>query len=589
MNQKNNCINRRFIELCLLGLFLFGTNSNLQAVIIYDNGPLATGATSNSGVPAPTGTQWSEAQNDFGNNIYANTTAGFACSVTTTVFRCADDFNVPAGQTWTINQVIVFAYQTGYTGTSSPITAATLQIWQGRPGDAGSTVIFGDTTTNRLASSTNANLYRIFNSVVGAGSSPPTAPGTTRIIWQVNINVSPAVVLTSGNYWISWNTQIGTTTTHFAPASTIVGTRNVPFSNARQFNGSAWADVIDNGQTPTGNPTPIPLRQEFPFKLDGSISGAPVAPRSRNVDFNGDNRTDFAIVRAPSVLAPSNWWIQLNGGGSSVVSWGLGTGLSGGDVPTPADFDGDGRTDIAVWRPGPATVAAFYILRSSDNTAQVQTFGQLGDDPSIVGDYDGDGKADPAVYRNGTGGGQSTFFYRGSFSNPGGNTTYVPWGVGGDVPVPGDFNGDGKFDFHAARNQSGQMVHYRLLSTGSVVIFPYGLNTDRFITGDFDADGRTDIAAVRTSGANYDWYFLRSSDGVIAFERFGNPTTDYLVPGDYDGDNKTDLAVWRSGQGPNDTFFYLRNTFGSPFQTEWGQSTGTLTPPDYPVANFTVK
>lgn len=589
MNKKYTNLHGWFSLLFLFVLFLFGTSQKIYAVIIYDNGPLATGPTSNSGVSAPTGTQWSEAQNDFGVTNYANTVAGFACSVTTTVFRCADDFNVPAGQTWTINQVIVFAYQTGYTGSTSPITGATLQIWQGRPGDTGSTVIFGDTTTNRFASSTNSNLYRIFNSVVGSGPTPPTAPGTTRIIWQVNINVSPAVVLPPGNYWISWNTQIGTTTAHFAPASTIVGTRNVPFSNARQFNGTSWVDASDTGQTPTGNPTPIPLRQEFPFKLDGTISGAPLAPRSRTIDFNGDNRTDFAIVRAASVATQSNWWVQLNGGASYVTSWGLGTGLSGGDIPTPADFDGDGKTDVAVWRPGPPNVAAFYILNSSTNTTSVQLFGQTGDDPTIVGDYDGDGKADVAVYRNGTGGGQSTFFYRGSFSNPSGNISYIPWGVSGDVPIPGDFNGDGKFDFHAARNISGQMTHYRLLSGGGVVIFPFGLNTDRFITGDFDADGRTDVAAVRANAGNFDWYFFRSSDGVIAFEKFGNPTTDYLAPGDYDGDNKTDLAVWRSGQGPNDTYFYLRNTFASPFQAEWGQSAGTLTPPDYPVANFSVK
>ena len=117
---------------------------------------------------------------------------------------------MPVGQTWTINQVIVFAYQTGFTGTTSPITAATLRIWNGRPGDAGSTIIFGDTTTNRLASSTDSGLWRIFNSVVGFAANPAPAPITNRRVWQNNINVSPAAVLTAGNYWIDWNTAIGT-------------------------------------------------------------------------------------------------------------------------------------------------------------------------------------------------------------------------------------------------------------------------------------------------------------------------------------------------------------------------------------------
>ncbi len=575
-------------SICLLALILSAAVLNIKAVTIYDNGTLATGATSKSGVAAPAGKQWSEAQNDFGVTNYANSTAGLSCSVTATVFRCADDFNVPVGQTWTINQVLVFAYQTGFVGATSPITAATLRIWNGRPNDAGSTIVFGDTTTNRLGTSTDSNLFRVFNTIVGAGANPPTAPGTTRIVWQNNLTVSPAAVLTAGNYWIDWNTTIGATTAHFAPASTVIGTRSVPGGNARQFT-TAWVDANDAGQTPTGNPLPIPLQQEFPFKLDGTIAGAPLAPRSRSLDFNGDNKTDFSVVRSASAVTQTTWWTQFNGGATSASDWGLGVGFSAGDKATPADFDGDGKTDIAVWRPGAANVASFYILNSSNSTVRVEKFGQTGDDSSIVGDYDGDGKADPAVYRNGTGGGQSTFYYRGSLSNPMGNTTFVPWGLQGDVAVPGDFDGDGRFDFHAARNAGGQMTHYQLRTTAGVAIFPYGLNTDKFVTGDFDGDGRTDVAAVRTNGANFDWYILKSSTNGLIIEKFGDAATDFIVPGDYDGDNKTDLAVWRSGQTAALTNFLVRNTFASPIQVNWGLSAASLTAPDYPVANFTVK
>ncbi len=577
--------------ICLVTLMLSGTVLDVKAApaaIIYDNGTIGSGPTSKSGVAAPAGTQWSEDQNDFGITNYANTSAGTSCSVTATVFRCADDFNVPVGQTWTINQVIVFAYQTGFAGVTSPITAATLRIWNGRPGDAASTIIFGDTTTNRLASSTNSNVFRIFNSIVGAGANPPTAPATNRIIWQNNLTVSPALVLTAGNYWIDWNTQIGATTAHFAPQTTVIGTRSTPGGNARQFT-TLWQDVVDAGQTPTGNPAPIPLPQEFPFKLDGTITGAPLAPRSRSIDFDGDNKTDFSVARSASAAGQTTWWTQLSGGGTSASDWGLGVGIAAGDKATPADFDGDGKTDLAVWRAGAPMVASFYILNSSNNTVRVEAFGQTGDDASIVGDYDGDGKADPAVYRDGTGGGQSTYFYRGSLSNPSGNVTYVPWGVQGDVAVPGDFDGDGRFDFHAARNASGQMTHYQLLTTAGQRVFPFALNTDKFVTGDFDADGRTDVAAVRTNATNFDWYILKSSNNQFFVQKFGNPATDYLVPGDYDGDNKTDLAVWRSGQAAAQTVFLTRNTFASPQQVTWGQSAGSLTAPDYPVANFAVK
>ena len=73
------------------------------AAVIFDNGGLATGATSNSGVAAPAGTQWSEGQSNFGNTTESNTLNGVGCQLigAATANRCADDFNVPVGQTWT--------------------------------------------------------------------------------------------------------------------------------------------------------------------------------------------------------------------------------------------------------------------------------------------------------------------------------------------------------------------------------------------------------------------------------------------------------------------------------------------------------
>lgn len=83
------------------------------------------------------------------------------------------------------------------------------------------------------------------------------------------------------------------------------------------------------------------------------------------------------------------------------------------------DFDGDNKSDLAVFRPGAPGNSFWYILNSSNATVDIINFGQSGDDESVVGDYDGDGKADLAVYRggsplNGEGGtpGQSNWWYR---------------------------------------------------------------------------------------------------------------------------------------------------------------------------------
>ncbi len=557
--------------------------------IIYDNGPLATGANSVNGVAAPAGTQWSEVANPFGNNQQANTSAGVSCSVTATVFRCADDFNVPVGQTWTINQVIVFAYQTGFAGATSPITAATLRIWNGRPGDAGSTIIFGDTTTNRLATSTDSGLWRIFNSLVGFAANPPPAPVTNRRVWQNNINVAPAAVLTAGNYWIDWNTAIGTAA-HFAPSITMTGGRAVPGQNGRQFTGAAWGDTLDAGQAPTGAPVPPSLRQDFPFKLDGSVAGAGAVPTSRKVDFNGDNKADLAVARATGAAAQTTWYIN-DGINSTATNWGVGVGFAGGDVATPEDFDGDGKTDIAVWRSDP-TAANFYILQSNGNTLRTEQFGKAGDDARVVDDYDGDGKADAAVFRatpdpGDPCGGASVWYWRPS-GTPATNFSYACWGVAGDKAYPGDFDGDGRADPSVVRDNSGPAVVLQNRTTAGVRSVSFGNFTDRFLAGDYDADGRADLAVARASGAILTYYFITSGNGQSFNWNVGNATTDFNVPGDYDGDNKTDFGLWRSGAGADNGTFYLLKTFTSPSAIKFGASSASLTAPDYPVAAYQV-
>ena len=141
-------------------------------------------------------------------------------------------------------------------------------------------------------------------------------------------------------------------------------------------------------------------------------------------DFDGDGRTEVAVVRtSPTGMA---WYIlhssTLNG--PAYTSWTVQQFGWAADAPAVEDYDGDEKTDIAVFRQSTGT---WYILRSGSGQLQVTQFGSIGDKPQPA-DYDGDGKSDLALFRPATG---EWFFWRSD------NNTQqtMRWGTAGDVPV----------------------------------------------------------------------------------------------------------------------------------------------------------
>jgi hypothetical protein len=282
------------------------------------------------------------------------------------------------------------------------------------------------------------------------------------------------------------------------------------------------------------------------------------------IDFNGDGKTDYAVTRNVGVVGPTTnqrrWFYNLNGSGGTVAfDWGIST-----DINTPADFDGDNKTDIAVWRgSNTANQSGFYILLSATSTFRFDRFGEASrfDNPTIVGDYDGDGKADDAVFATGTlATSQSFFYYRGSLNNPSGNITYVPFGPGQVLAYPGDFDGDGKFDF-CVRDlpvaTTAPATFSLLKSGGGTEVFPWGQSGDSLIPGDYDGDGKTDFTVTRTISGQKTWFILPRTGSPTTFLGWGLPTDTESV-GDYDGDGKVDVAVWRAG-----TFYVRQSTNGA--------------------------
>jgi len=468
---------------------------------------------------------------------------------------------------------------------------------------------------NAVLSSPDGTMFELFHrtgSTSGTGTGDSSDLNGTYIFddgavgdwWAEAALRSGTQALTPGSYRTS------------APQTGAATEMNAAFSSIPAINGTWTLKITDNAGGDTG---PITAAN-----LTITSGAAPAGPA--DADFNGDGASDVGIIRdvtpapvngtSPMLAAKSfreRMQIQrdmsgkgrtgseeLGGGAGSNMLWAISNSNSSDvtladwgepatDFVVPADYDGDGKSDIAVWRGvstgQPSGNAFFYIFESGSSTVTTVDFGQNGDDATVVGDYDGDGKADPAVYRCPASDGQCFFYYKGSTG--GGEITFIPWGNGTPMSVfasPGDYDGDGKFDFNVQiedPNNAGQGMFVLLRSSDAGVEFiPWGLNTDLIAPGDYDGDGKWDIAVGRSEGGLRNWYVLTRTGSFIGVQWGLN--TDFMVPGDYDGDGITDFAVFRPDANPDNNVWYGLLSASGADSFEWGLQD------DYPITNWRV-
>jgi len=275
-------------------------------------------------------------------------------------------------------------------------------------------------------------------------------------------------------------------------------------------------------------------------------------------DYDGDGRTDVSVFR-PST---GTWYLNRSLSGFGAINWGIST-----DTLIPGDYDGDGKADYAIFRPVDTPgISDFYVLNSNGFTFNGYSHGLTTDLP-VAGDFDADGKNDIVVFRPSTG----TWYLWETTTQ---TTRSAQFGSTGDVPMAMDNDGDGKANLAVFRPSTN--TWYIAKPTGTPAqnfdAVQWGLSGDILVPADYDGDGKADVAVFRPS--NGTWYTRRSSDNGVTFTQFG-ASGDVPVPGDYDGDGKADTAVFRSGD-----WYLNRTTSGFAAQT-FGVATDKPIPAAY--------
>jgi hypothetical protein len=250
-------------------------------------------------------------------------------------------------------------------------------------------------------------------------------------------------------------------------------------------------------------------------------------------DYDGNGTEDLAVYNAKT----RKWSVASAGKAGAAPS--AKTILEkrygkAGDIMAPGDYDGDGSADLAYWR----EESGEWAVRGQ---FKLKKFGQERDIP-VPGDYDGDGRTEPALFRPSTG---EWLLYNYATEK----VQKVQFGEFGDIPVPGNYDGDaaGRTDLAVWNVETGmwEVAIYDVDKAKWIASKRYsgkhGIDSDIPVQGDYDGDGKTDLAVYERATSTW------KVKGQFELE-FGE-AGDVPVPNDWAGLGRVIPAVFRTVNG----------------------------------------
>jgi len=293
-------------------------------------------------------------------------------------------------------------------------------------------------------------------------------------------------------------------------------TRTISVSNTGEAGSVLNLRVISNSSPYTVTGLPLSVKQGDPAKTFTLSCNPPSGGLQTGTLVLGTNEVSSptytfnlacgTVRQGIGVFRPSNGLfymrIDLATGTSNVIS---GTALPG-DLPVVGDWNGDGIETIGFWRPSTRT----FYLRDSNSPAittwnYIFVYGNTSNAIPLVGDWDGDGRDSVGVYNLGT----NQFLLRNSLTA---GVADLNQRFGGltDRGIAGDWNGDGidtigvyKFGTSLTFFFTNQTCSNCAPPSQGRANFTPTILGDLPIVGDWDGDGRTTFGLFRTSSGTF--------------------------------------------------------------------------------------